>query len=571
MVDWSRELLDPQARDLLQRLAVIPAPFTADAAHAVSGQDGPDARRGLATLVEQSLLTLDEGEDGPARYRMLETVREYGEARLDAAGDRADAMARLTRWAAAEAARLRADFVGHAQVAAFDTCATEQDTFLAGLRWAVAHDDEPSAVDVAAALLNLWTVRGLHVEGLGWAAQVLHADDPAARRSSGLLQGRAAGRPLPDGEQTAALCLFALTNAGALESTRIAALAWRGARRVLAERPHEVAPRTAALLTALSDVEWPQMDETKALPLVESDDMYLQAIGLFLRAAIRENGGNADQSPGDAREAYRRFESLGDHWGMGMAAQGIGQWDLAPEEDAALWLRRGVEHLELVGALQDARSARVLLDVRRALAGDSEALGVLQDVVATGADVTDVAQAQLGLAYLALREGRFDDAVAAADQTIALVSERDLPIPQIRTVFRVACAMVHLSIADRTARQDPARAAAARAQARTLLRLAAPDAEGASDMPVLGSLAIGVADLAALGGRAEEARELWASGTRLGANLARMFRLDVSEHLGAALGDDDARTAAVDALRPVPVATVVARLHALVAAVLGAA
>src|SRR6185503_4840578 len=79
MVDWSRELLSPDHRDLLQRLAVIPAPFTAETAVAVAGRESNDVRRGLATLVEQSLLTLDEGDDGRPRYRMLETVREYGE------------------------------------------------------------------------------------------------------------------------------------------------------------------------------------------------------------------------------------------------------------------------------------------------------------------------------------------------------------------------------------------------------------------------------------------------------------------------------------------------------------
>ena len=87
MVDWSRELLDPADRDLLQRVR-HPAPFTAETAIAVAGAQPHIVRRGLSTLVEQSLLGLDEHDDGPARYRMLETVREYGEARLDAAGER---------------------------------------------------------------------------------------------------------------------------------------------------------------------------------------------------------------------------------------------------------------------------------------------------------------------------------------------------------------------------------------------------------------------------------------------------------------------------------------------------
>jgi predicted ATPase/DNA-binding SARP family transcriptional activator len=568
MVDWSRELLDPHDRDLLERLAVIPAPFTSDTALAVAGQDDRAVRRGLAMLVEQSLLTLDETDDGPARYRMLETVREYGGARLDAAGHRPDAMAGLVRWSAAECALLRDDFIGHGQIAAFNACATDQDTFLAALRWAVAHSDEPAAVDIASALFQLWTVRGLHLEAVAWSGQLLHVDDPAARRSSTLLHGRSVGTPLPDGDRLASLCLFAAVNAGAVESVRLMALAWRGARLVKAERPDEVGARMSALVAALPGLNWTRLDDAEASPMIESDDPYLQGLGLFLRAAILENGGNAERSAADAREAYARFEAVGDHWGMGMAAQGVGQWDSSRGvEDAALWLRRGVEHLELVGAMQDARSARVLLDVQRAMAGDTDALGTLQEVVDARGDAVDVAQALLGLAHVAWRYERYDDAVARADEAAAAVDGVDMPIPQARAVFRVACAMVHLGVADKV----PGRAAAAQERAVELLRLASPEASSTSDMPVIGSVALGAADLAAHQGQDDEARELWALGTRLGANLAAMFQMGLSGALTSVLGDEDAKAASVAALRPTPAALLVPRIRALVEQVVGTA
>lgn len=566
MVDWSRELLDPHDRDLLERLAVIPAPFTADTALAVAGQDDRAVRRGLAMLVEQSLLTLDESDDGPARYRMLETVREYGGARLDATGHRPDAMAGLVRWSAAECALLRDDFIGHGQVAALNACATDQDTFLTALRWAVAHADEPATVDIASALLQLWTVRGLHLEAVAWSGQLLHVDDPAARRSSTILHGRSVGTPLPDGDRLASLCLFAAVNAGAVESVRLMALAWRGARLVSAERPDEVGARMSALVAALPGLNWTRLDDAEATPMVESDDPYLQGLGLFLRAAIRENGGNAEESARDAREAYARFEAIGDHWGMGMAAQGVGQWDSSRGvEDSAVWLRRGVEHLELVGAMQDARSARVLLDVQRAMAGDTDALGTLQEVVDARVDVVDVAQALLGLAHVAWRYGRYDDAVARADEAAAAVDGVDMPIPQARAVFRVACAMVHLGVADKV----PGRSAAAQERAVELLRLASPEASSTSDMPVIGSVALGAADLAAHQGKDDEARELWALGTRLGANLAAMFQMGLSGALTSVLGDDDTKAASVAALRPTPAVVLARRIRTLVEQVVG--
>src|SRR6185369_12665088 len=109
---------------LLDSLAVIAAPFTADLAQAVGSCT--DVRRGLSNLAEQSLLQLDDG-----RYRMLQTVREYGEARLDAAGGRETAMTGLVRWARERAVTLTADFIGPAQIKALDDCAADQDNLVA--------------------------------------------------------------------------------------------------------------------------------------------------------------------------------------------------------------------------------------------------------------------------------------------------------------------------------------------------------------------------------------------------------------------------------------------------------
>jgi hypothetical protein len=59
---------------------------------------------------------------------------------------------------------------------------------------------------------------------------------------------------------------------------------------------------------------------------------------------------------------------------MAIAAQAVGRWFSARGGPQATdWLARSVRHMELLGAAQDARSIRVLLDVQRALAGDADA------------------------------------------------------------------------------------------------------------------------------------------------------------------------------------------------------
>ncbi|MEU4479071.1 BTAD domain-containing putative transcriptional regulator [Micromonospora sp. NPDC023966] len=566
MVDWSRELLAPEDRELLQRVAVIPAPFTADLAAAVA--QTPDVRRGLATLVEQSLLTLVEG-DGRPRYRMLETVREYGEARLGAAGDRDPAMAGLVGWAREQAVALADRFIGPGQIEAFARCAAEQDNLLAGLRWAFGLDDEPATVDLATALFHLWSVRGLHLEVTGWARSLLHVEDPDRRRASAILRGRAARRPLPDADRLAWTCLLIGVNAGISGEARLAVLARRALRTLLAERPAEVSPRQTVLASAVPAFDASDLDGSMkgAAEMIAHPDPYVQGLGLFARAAIRENGGMPEASIVDAEQAYRQFEVAGDHWGMAMAAGAVGQFFIpGGDTRSADWLARSVHHMDLIGATQDARSIRVRLDVQRALAGDPEAERRLgETATADQAEEVEIAQARLGLAHLAWQRERYDDVLAHADGVTRTLAGWAGPPPQPRVILRVAVAVLHLRVAEvRHASGDDADAHAA-----ALLRLARDEALSSRDLPVIGALAVGGAELAAYRGDVGAARELSALGIRIGAHDMTFFPPGDGERLDAALGDEEQREPLLAAWRERPVAATTARIRELMDDLLG--
>ncbi|MCF0091823.1 BTAD domain-containing putative transcriptional regulator [Micromonospora sp. MH99] len=560
MVDWSRELLAPDDRALLARVAVIPAPFTADLAAAVV--QTPDVRRGLARLVEQSLLTLVEG-DGQPRYRMLETVREYGEARLDAAGDRGGAMAGLVGWARDEAVGLAGRLVGPGQVEALDRCAAEQDNLVAGLRWALAQDDEPAVVDVATALLHLWTVRGLHVEVLAWARGLLHVDEPQRRRRSAILRGRASGRPLPHADRLAWASVLISVNSGISADLRPAVLARRALRTLLAERPAEVSPRLTAFALALPgfDESDPERSLKTATEMIAHPDPYVQALGLIARAAVRENSGLPEASIEDAEQAYHRFEVAGDHWGMAMAAGAVGQFLLPGREGrSAEWLARSVRHMEMIGAQQDARSIRVRLDVQLALTGDADAERRLGETATPGqAEQMDVAQALLGLAHLAWQRERYDEALVHAGEVTRTLAGWTGPPPQPRVMLRASVAVLYLRVAE-------ARGASgtdAAAQAATLLALARDDALNSKDLPVIGAWASGGADLAAYRDDVATTRELSALAKRLGTHMELFFPSGRSERLDAALGDEEQRESLLAAWRARPVAAAVARVREL--------
>ena len=89
-MEWSFGLLGEREQVLLRRLSVFAGSFSLEAAEAVcAGEplDPDDILDGVTALVDKSLVTMIAGE-GVARYRLLETVRQYGAERLCDAGER---------------------------------------------------------------------------------------------------------------------------------------------------------------------------------------------------------------------------------------------------------------------------------------------------------------------------------------------------------------------------------------------------------------------------------------------------------------------------------------------------
>ena len=100
-VDWSYDLLDEGQRLLFNRLAFFQDGFSLEAARIVGvgvGVDEWDVIDIVDELVDKSMLIAELGPEA-ARYRMLETMREYGMAKANEAGEADEIRARLGRWA----------------------------------------------------------------------------------------------------------------------------------------------------------------------------------------------------------------------------------------------------------------------------------------------------------------------------------------------------------------------------------------------------------------------------------------------------------------------------------------
>lgn len=101
VVDWSYQLLTAAEQRLFDQLSVFCGWFDVGAARAVAaaGDDGADVGRLLLHLVDRSLITAGR-DGGVARYRLLETLRDYGQERLRERGELDAACSRHARWAA---------------------------------------------------------------------------------------------------------------------------------------------------------------------------------------------------------------------------------------------------------------------------------------------------------------------------------------------------------------------------------------------------------------------------------------------------------------------------------------
>ncbi|WP_431036189.1 ATP-binding protein [Streptomyces sp. P6-2-1] len=175
-VDWSYELCTPAERLLWARLSVFDGPFTPEAAEAVCGDGDGDESGGLPArdvfrhligLVDKSVVQRPGA--GGGRYRMLDTLREYGAGRLtDDAG--ADALRdRFLTYYAALAARLHTRLLSSEQPALHRTVHEEIPHLRAALGLALASRERASTgLLLAAHLWPYWRARAAISEGHYW-------------------------------------------------------------------------------------------------------------------------------------------------------------------------------------------------------------------------------------------------------------------------------------------------------------------------------------------------------------------------------------------------------------------
>jgi predicted ATPase/class 3 adenylate cyclase len=187
-IEWSYNLLEPAEQELFARLSVFSNGCTVEAAEAVCDAEGDldvEVLDGLSSLVDKSLIRQEEpatgGSAGEPRFRMLETIREYGLERLAAGGNAPTLQRRHAGFFSALARQAEPELRGPEQAAWLDRLEAEHDNGRTALDWLATHGEEDQALCLAGALWRFWWVRGYLNEGYSRLKALLALPGAAAR------------------------------------------------------------------------------------------------------------------------------------------------------------------------------------------------------------------------------------------------------------------------------------------------------------------------------------------------------------------------------------------------------
>ncbi|HUA39997.1 MAG TPA: tetratricopeptide repeat protein [Streptosporangiaceae bacterium] len=433
--DWSYELLSEQEQILLRRLAAW-ASWSLEMAEQICADDmlpAADMVDLLTALADKSLVEVEPEVLGQARYRLLETVREYAAERLPLAGETATMERRRRGYTLRETET--AVQIGMAVVPApwsarvdvfrrFDVEAANVSEVLGSC---LADGDAETGLRICTAMRPVWIVRGTFAEGAAWMDKflALAAVVPDSVRGPALA-GRAQLAMASGSERAEELATAGLELCWAAGEQFWVAAALNLLTEIAlqAGRPDEAAKRAA-----------------EALEVARSaGDRWNEGYALGTVSAVAASRGNLREAQQLGEQALAIMRDIQQLWGSARALLGLG--DLARlrgEHDTAR-----AYYLEALTILRelDARPqiARCLAGLGRIALEQWDLASARQHLTeslrlsyASGSRI-GIARGLEVLARLAIMEGRPEIAVQLAGAVTSLRSEAHLPpVPGART------------------------------------------------------------------------------------------------------------------------------------------
>lgn len=517
VVAWSWDLLDDAERDLLQRFSVFSGGADAVAAAAVTAV--PDVELRLASLADKSLLVVDRPA-GTVRYRMLETIREFGQGRLADAGLAASVRDAHARWAMdlarTEDARLR----GPHQVDALARLAADDDNLVAALRYLADSGQAQAATDL---LLELsW-----------WLFMV--DDDQRTMALTGIVL--AASGPVSDGSRAAVqlqhLAARSATGAADLQQARTqmrqAAELVDADPSILERWPH----LQIVLLQASVWSDLPELTQRLTQGPLRGETPWLRAAALQTQVDIAENAGDHAGVRAAITALDDLVEPLGDRWLTAaylVRRSQVESLDGDPARAMAT-LERSRDLIAALGRSGDEMYLAIrAMDLRLRLGDYDGARAAIRDVPSQWRDAIGVDMPNSFLVAIAVAEGDSGRLEQARDM---LGDPR--PVPGAFHDHSMALLQSAVALLEGESGDVPA--------GRRALQLAYPSAIATADMPILATYAVAAASVLSRvdAGSAAETLGLAASirgiddpGDPIVSVLTRRLRTEAGERFDAA-------------------------------------
>lgn len=360
-VAWSYDLLVPEERELLDRLSVFAGGFTIEVAEAVCGAEGLDLLDGLGSLVDKSLVRCRDLEDGATRFSMLEVVREFACARLEARGAADEARLAHGRHFLRLVEEAQPHLVGADVAPWLERLVCEHENLRAALALLLARSPA-EGMRLAAALWQFWYARSLYTEGRMWHMRALELGaGPAAVRAT-LLKGLAGfERSLGDPDAAIEHAREAVETVRTADEPRLLVSALNTLGQTYLNNPAYGAKARAAF------------EEALALALALGDTAIATVILVNLGEVAREAGDYRA-----ARRYYERGREMGGHMrtlGSTGCLSNLGGVSLE-EGDYAAASGFYLESLSIAAELGDPFSIATAIDGIAAVAVEAGALEV---------------------------------------------------------------------------------------------------------------------------------------------------------------------------------------------------
>jgi predicted ATPase/DNA-binding CsgD family transcriptional regulator len=410
-MDWSHDLLSDQDRVVFRRLAVFAGSFTLDAARAVCADDDrvdeSEVLAVLGRLVDKSLVTVSTRAE-QARYRLLDTVRQYADQRLRAADEASVTRDRHLDYflALAEAAepQLEVD-----QDTWRQELASHNDNIHAALHWGLGHPEDGRGPEhergrrLTAAMARQWFICGQSHEGLEFLRQAVEL---GASERSGLqarllagtaLLGMVSGRLILI-EESAELGLDIAAEVGD-EASRARCLAVLAYRWFLFD--FERCRRLAEQATAAGDA---------------AGEPFARDWGLVIAAYSLTTRDRHDESTALARRAYELSHPRGDRFCAAFAL-GVEFWAAMPTGRLRRAIEIGEEEVRIAeppGDYFGYGTNATNLAIAMGMTGEIDAARQLMEPIVRGVETTpdtDVVGLAGAIGLLRLWSGDLDGAV----------------------------------------------------------------------------------------------------------------------------------------------------------------